>query len=243
MEMKKGWRGSLKGILSLWELLFPRRCKACGLPLLTAEHTLCTYCAVHFPLTGFALQEKNPIVRIFYGRVKIQFASALFFFEKGRPYQQVIHAIKYKGDVKLAYHMGLRLGESIKGSPFYESIDAIVPVPLHPGKFKKRGYNQSEEIAKGACEVLDIKLMDLLVRVEQSDSQTKKAKNQRTKNVAHAFEINSNDRLLINQNREAPLRILIIDDVITTGATLQACAKLLQERGCLVYIASLAYAL
>lgn len=243
MEMEKGWRGSLKVILSLWELLFPRRCKACELPLLTAEHTFCTYCAVHFPLTGFAQQEINTIVRLFYGRVPVQFASALFFFEKGRPYQHVIHAIKYRGDVELAYNMGLRLGESIKASPFYESIGAVVPVPLHPRKLKQRGYNQSEEIAKGVCKVLDIKLLHMLVRVEYSESQTRKAKLQRTKNVVHAFEMNSVDSIILNQDREVPLRVLLVDDVITTGATLEACAKILQKRGCLVYIATLAYAL
>lgn len=241
--MKQGWGSSLKGILSLWELLFPRRCKACKLPLLDAEHTFCTRCAVHFPLTGFAKLEGNPIVRIFYGRVRVQFASALFFFEKGRPYQQVIHAIKYQGDIQLARHMGVRLGESIQDSPYYPSLDAVMPVPLHPYKLKRRGYNQSEEIAKGVCQVLHLPLVNGIVRVEQAESQTKKAKFQRSKNVMHAFEMLPDDSVFLNQNMKRPLRILLVDDVITTGSTLEACAKLLQKRGCLVYIATLAYAL
>lgn len=238
----------MKGLLSWWDLLFPQRCRACDLPLLRGEETFCTRCAIRFPLTVFFEQPKNPIVRIFYGKVKIKFAGSLFFFEKGRPYQNVIHALKYKGDAALAHTLGIWVGERILDSPYFEKMDAVVPVPLHEKRIKMRGYNQSEEVAKGIASVLQIPVWNALVRWEQTDSQTRKAKRQRANNVSHAFGLNPDDKQFfenetLNGASPLPIRLLLVDDVITTGATLEACAKQLNKRNCEIYIATLAYAL
>ena len=134
-------------------LFFPNLCSACGNRLIKGESILCSDCLYHLPRTGFHLKSENPTEELFRGLVHIEQATSFFFFSKGSKYRKLIHAFKYKGQRKIARVLGLHFGTELKNSQ-YNSVDLIVPVPLHPVKERKRGYNQSEMIVDGMQETL-----------------------------------------------------------------------------------------
>lgn len=218
-------------------LFFPLNCAVCENYLLKNEKVICTSCIFHLPKTNFHFQKNNPISEIFWGRVKINHATAFFTFKKGSQYQKLIHKLKYKGQAEIGIELGKYFGNSLMDSEYYRDIDAIIPVPLHPKKKKIRTYNQSEMIAKGMAEVMNSELiLDVLVRNIHSESQTKKDKIERWLNVKNAFGLKSSKRI---ENKH----ILLIDDVVTTGSTLEACVeKLLEVDHIKVSIACLAQA-
>jgi ComF family protein len=187
--------------------------------------------------TNFHLEKDNPVSQIFWGRVKIEHALSFYYFIKGGILQKLVHEIKYRGAKELAYELGKESAYVLKESDFFSKIDYLCPVPLHKQKEKKRGYNQSEWIARGLSEVLNIPVeKNILKRKIYTSTQTKKNRQQRWENVKDAFDIGEKHKL-------EKKHILIVDDVLTTGATLEACAQnILEIDGVKVSIFTLAFA-
>ncbi|MCA1758455.1 MAG: double zinc ribbon domain-containing protein, partial [Bacteroidales bacterium] len=140
------------GLTNLLELFFPTLCVACGNRLVTQEKFLCIGCWHDLPVTNFHFNAENKVAQLFWGRVKLEYATAFFAYNKGSNYQNLIHFIKYKGMKELGFEAGSRFGTALMASPYFSTVDFVVPVPLHPKKQKIRGYNQSEWIAKGISE-------------------------------------------------------------------------------------------
>ena len=213
----------MKLLKHLINLLFPRTCAACGNLLLEGEDSVCTTCRFLLPKTSYELNPDNPLAQSFYGRVRFHAVTACFFFAKTGKVQHLIHQLKYKGNKDAGVFLGQQLGESIKTAPLFQGIDYLIPVPLHPKREKKRGYNQSLMIAKGINEVTGIPIGDkYLVRAVNTATQTKKSAEERFQNVKDIFEVRFADEL-------KGKHVLLIDDVLTTGATLESCAHQLEN--------------
>ncbi len=228
---------SLKYLNDFAELFFPRLCACCSGKLLTGETNICTYCISHFPKTHFLFEKDNKIEQLFWGRVKIERATSFLFFTKGSSYQQLLHHIKYNGMKELARTLGRHFGADLFIAPHFSSVDCIIPVPLHPRKHKKRGYNQCDWIAFGLSDILTRPVIaNNLKRIRNTDTQTRKNRYERWENVEGIFET-------VNTEELKHRHVLLIDDVLTTGATLEAAATaLLKVEGVKVSIATLAFA-
>jgi len=225
----------LKVLSNFLALFYPRTCHSCGESLVLNEHCICTGCRIKLPFTFFSKEKENKLTEFFWGRIKIETGAALFFFQKGGKVQHLVHQFKYKGHREIGLLLGMMLGAELKNSPFYQGIDVIVPVPLHPAKIKTRGFNQSEVFGEGVAKELGIKqVANGLLRVVPTGTQTRKTRFKRWENVKTVFEI-SNPGQFENKN------ILLVDDVVTTGSTLEACAqKLLQINGTKLWLATIA---
>ncbi len=222
----------------LLHLLFPPACAACGETLLEGENCLCLSCLADLPRTQFHREAENPVSRIFWGRAPIFRATSLFFFTKGSKYQRMMHCFKYDGGKEIGLILGQALGHDLSSVPDFSDIQAVLPVPLHPGKQKKRGYNQSEWIAKGVAHGLQTRVETrALLRVRASETQTRKSRFDRWTNVKDIFSLGETAHTLENAH------LLLVDDVLTTGATLEACVHVLEEiPGVRISIATLATA-
>ncbi len=200
------------------------------------EKVLCLSCLAALPRTAFHHISDNEVARIFWGRVPLANATSFIYFSKDSEYRNLLHAMKYKGQYNAAIEMGRLFGLELRNTPF-ATADIIHPVPLHHRKLKKRGYNQSEYIARGLSAALNIPVHSSLVkRIAETPTQTRKARYERWENVRNAFKIIDADSL-------ADKHVLLVDDVITTGATIEACAQaLLSVSGLTLSVASLAYA-
>lgn len=222
--------------VDLFQLLFPNLCDACGQSLIKTEHFICLNCLCDLPYTDFHLFSNNQVARQFWGRIPFAYATAMFYFRKGGKVQQVLHSLKYRGKADLGVLLGEMLAvRMIKGHcPIF---DLILAVPLHRKKEKLRGYNQSQCIAEGLGSTLGISVIkDVLVKKKATSSQTKKGRFDRFENLKQAFDVN-NAAMLQNKH------VLLVDDVITTGATLEACALVLMAAGVkTISIAAVAYA-
>jgi len=218
-------------------LIFPHLCAGCGRSLVKGEEYICFHCLVDMPRTNFHTIPDNPLEKIFWGRVKIERATSWFFFRKGSDYQKILHHLKYKGMREIGVEMGHNFAAELKDSGFFDGIDCIVPVPLHPKKEKQRGYNQSQAIAEGISSILSIIIeRDILIRRYYTESQTKKGRFERWENVSDLFEVKP-------EGYFAGKHVLLVDDVVTTGSTLEACAqKILECKGAKVSIATLGFA-
>lgn len=202
----------------LTELLFPSLCVVCGDRLIEQEQWICLNCLHHIPRTNFHLSADNPVAQIFYGRVPIEYATSFFYFSKGSQYQTLLHSLKYKGMKELGAEIGKHFGIDLMQSPGFSSVDIICPVPLHPSKEKKRGYNQSWWIASGIAKQMNKELdAQNLKRVTATETQTRKSRFERWQNVEGIFELS-------NPETFEGKHILLVDDVVTTGSTLEACA-------------------
>jgi ComF family protein len=226
-----------QGIKDLTELFFPKLCITCGDRLVSQEKYLCMNCWLDLPLTNFHLNSENKVAQLFWGRVEIENASAYFGYKKGSRYQHLIHFVKYKGLKELGFETGRRFGFQLLNAPGFAEVDLIVPVPLHPEKFKKRGFNQSEWIARGMAESMKRELScENLFREVHTSTQTRKNRFERWQNVEGIFGVKDIDQF-------HGKHILLIDDVVTTGSTLEACAfQLLKIDKTKVSIATLAFA-
>ncbi|MDX2443468.1 MAG: ComF family protein [Bacteroidales bacterium] len=219
------------------DLFYPRTCPSCGVSLMHGEKLMCTDCLIHLPKSNYHRFAENPVAKVFWGRTKIEMASALYVFEKGSKYQKLIHKMKYKGHKDIGIELGKMFGEDLSNTSF-KFIDTIIPVPLHPRKLRKRGFNQAELIARGLGESLE-KPVDSnnLYRKVANPTQTKKNRIERWENVSGIFDVKSPGEI---ENKH----ILLVDDVLTTGSTLEACASAFTNiPGIKVSIVVLAYAL
>lgn len=223
-------------ISDFFSLFFPHLCAACRRVLYRGETQLCLNCVYHLPETGFHQTEGNPLEQKFWGRVHGIRASAYYHFSRGEKVQRIIHEIKYKGNQDLAFFLGKMYGLKLKNQPPFSDSIMVVPVPLHADRKQQRGFNQSEVFGQGLGESMGIPCIEILERKLASETQTRKTREKRWENVKDIFSINSG----IPKNRTGSL--LLVDDVVTTGATLEACARVLkQETGCSINIGALAF--
>ncbi len=229
-------------LYDLWDdfisLLFPRLCYGCGNHLLRNETHICTECYVVIPRTNYHFEEVNPVAQLFWGRCHIEKAAAFSFYNKGSRIRNLIHNLKYKGIDEIGYELGRIYGLSLNSSDFTNDVDIILPVPLHPEKKRIRGFNQSEIISNGIADVTGLPVDTLsLTRVAISATQTKRSRYDRWTNVEGIFRV-QDPGLLKGKH------VLLVDDVITTGSTIEACAsELLKVEGVKVSVVALAFAI
>lgn len=221
----------------LLNLIFPKICMTCGHDLLKHETSICRFCIEHLPYTHFHEKQNNKIEQLFWGRIDIERATALLTYTKGGNVQKILKAIKYRDQKELAIKMGELFGKHLLKSNWLNGIDLIIPVPLHPKKLKERGYNQSELLAKGISNATGLSInTNTLKRIVHTSTQTKKNRYDRFLNIDGVFSLGETEQQVFNH-------ILLVDDVITTGSTLEGCAKMLKQiHGARVSIATLAYA-
>ena len=206
------------------DLISPRMCVVCGSRLAVTEETLCSKCYLHLPRTDFRNNlYENVMAKLFWGRIAIEKADALFFYEPHAETAHILYELKYKNHPEIGVVMGRMMAKELMRSGLYEGIDAIVPVPLAKKRERERGYNQSLELAKGVSEVTGLPIADkVVVRTKFVGSQTQRGRWERNENVENVFELVDGDS--INGKH-----LLLIDDVVTTGATIIACAQELQK--------------
>lgn len=203
---------------SVLHLLFPHICTGCGSDLPGEETSLCMRCMDAMPETNFEKHSGNPVEKIFWGRLPLTAASAQYYFTKESLMQHLMHRFKYKGDLDLGLQLGKLMGEQLKRSGRF-AADALVPLPLFPAKEKRRGYNQSTVLCQGMATMMGIPVWDdLITRPEHTETQTRKGRVERWKNIEGKFFLRKPDKI---RNR----KILLVDDVITTGATIEACGS------------------
>jgi len=208
---------------SLLSILFPRSCVVCGGSLGKGEEVICTMCNTLMPRTNYHLQKDNEIEQRFWGKTVIEKATSYFFYTKGSDYRNILFKLKYHNYKELGEVMGRYLAKELLETDFLKDIDLIVPVPLHPKKRKIRGYNQSEWIALGISNAADIPIdTSSLERLINNNTQTRKSVFERWENVRDVFSVVSAEKL-------EGKHILLVDDVLTTGATLLSCAIALIE--------------
>lgn len=226
-----------QGVADVTELFFPKLCNTCNARLLSQETYLCLNCWQDLPTTNFHTDPDNKVARLFWGRVVIENATSFFAYKKGSKYQHLIHAIKYRGLKELGFESGQRFASALMDSKGFSALDIIVPVPLHPGKEKKRGFNQSDHIAEGMGNILNKPISKgNMYRCTDTATQTNKNRFERWQNVEGIFDLKNPDEFIGKH-------ILLVDDVITTGSTLEACAyHLLKLKNTKVSIATLAFA-
>ena len=227
----------MQWLIDFLMLFFPSNCLVCRKRLHAPRDILCLECEINMPKTGYVECDNNPVSEIFWGRVPVRAGTALFRFEKGSAYQALLHDLKYRGNRKAGLYLGRLLGQELKYSIFSD-CDLIIPVPLHRRRMKQRGFNQSEIIARGASEITGIPVFSHLIeRKKSSRSQTAMSRQERFENMASAFTLCGYDQDLHEK------KILIIDDVITTGATLEACSQVLFSNfTCEIYTATVSCA-
>lgn len=205
------------------DLISPRLCVVCGNRLAVTEETLCSKCYLHLPRTDFANDlYENVMAKLFWGQIKLEKATALFYYEPHAETAQILYELKYKNHPEIGMVMGRMMAKELMKSGLFEDIDALVPVPLAKKREHERGYNQSLELAKGVSEVTGLPIANLVIRrTKFVGSQTKRGRWERNENVEHVFE-------LVDDNI-SDQHLLLIDDVVTTGATVIACAKEMQK--------------
>lgn len=202
----------------LAHLFFPRRCVACGRCLEEGEEVLCLRCNMDMPRTNWHLEKDNPVERLFWGKFPLERATSYFFYHKGSDFRRILHLLKYEGREDIGRTMGRFMAGEMMASGFFDGMDFIVPVPLHPRKQRMRGYNQSERLAEGIAEVTGIAIdAHALCRRMYSQTQTRKSAYERWENVSGIFEVK-------HPEAYAGKHILLVDDVLTTGSTITACA-------------------
>ena len=216
--------------ISFWhrllDLISPRLCVVCGHRLSVSEEILCTRCLLHLPRTGFHLNAyENEMAKLFWGQIPVERATAFFYYEAHADAANIIYELKYKNHPEIGEEVGRMFAKEIKPSGFFDGIDGIIAVPLAKKRQQQRGYNQSEEIAQGVSEITGLPILKKVVRRTVFEgSQTNKGRWERHDNVEHVFE-------LIDAKAVSGRHLLLIDDVVTTGATCLACAKALCQAG------------
>jgi len=219
-------------------LFFPTLCAACNGKLVRSEVAICTGCLLECPRT-FDQQNPvdNPLAKVFWGRIQLQGAAACFVFTKGGKVQELIHNLKYNARIDAGVVAGKLFGIEIKDLSPFNTIDAVIPVPLHKDKLRKRGYNQAAAFGEGLAMALGVVQYEHgIIRISATETQTKKNRTERWDNVEDIFTLNKK----INLKGK---HVLLVDDVVTTGATVEACAiPILELEGTKVSLVSLSAA-
>ena len=218
-------------------LFYPSLCLACERKDVSRKQILCVRCEDKLPRTNYQQFKENEFTQKFWGRIPLETASSLYFFEKESKAQKLIHNLKYKGKQKVGIMLGQVLGRLLKESSHYQDIDVIIPIPLHRKKERQRGFNQSDVFAQGLSEGMEIPWQrDVLIRTKYTATQTKKSRKERFENVIEAFHI-------LNPEKIEGKHVLLVDDVLTTGATLEAGAvKILEVPNTKISFATIAFA-
>ena len=221
---------------SLLHLAFPHVCECCGTDNLQAEHLLCLRCLSALPTTNFHLHVNNPVEKIFWGRIALTCATAQYYFTKESMIQHLMHQFKYKGNKEVGIYLGKLMGWAMAESKRFLSVDALIPLPLHESKEHKRGYNQAALLCEGISAVLNKPVLKNIVsRPEKTETQTRKSRIQRWQNMEGKFELTAASTI---ENKH----LLLIDDVVTTGATLEACGReILKAKNVQLSIATLCF--
>ena len=208
----------------LLDVVMPRTCAICGGRLTVGESVICSVCHLHLPMTGHEQSPlDNPLARLFWGQFPIERAAAFFYFEPHAAPSRIIYDMKYHDHPEIAHDMGMLAARHFAPSGFFDGIEAIIPLPITRKRQWQRGYNQSSEIARGVSSVTGIPILKNVVRrTKFSQSQTTQRGQERLKNVEDAF-------LLTDPQRIAGRHILLIDDIVTTGATVIACGRELSK--------------
>lgn len=210
---------------SFADLIYPRACEACSNPLLTHESVLCLPCEESLPEVPFEAGTDNPVYQTFSGRLPLVFAHTFLHFSRGSLTQVLMHRFKYKSHPHIGAYLGKKFAFRLMKHPEISTVDALLPVPLHPTKEKKRGFNQSAIICRGMASVLHLPVeKNLMERLIPSDSQTLKNRRERWHNVSEIFKVKQPEHI-------KGKHILLVDDTLTTGATLEACGQKCLEAG------------
>jgi ComF family protein len=222
---------------SIINLFFPKVCSGCSSFLLSNENVICTVCRHDIPLTNHHLNPENDAFKKFYGRIPVIHTSALFYFHKKGIAQELIHNLKYKGHEEIGAILGEWYAEDLKTITLLQTVDEIIPVPLHRKKLKERGYNQVTAFGEALSTSLNLDYNDsLLIRNVYSKTQSKKNLLGRTEGIETIFDVSFTEK---DHNKH----FLLIDDVITTGSTLEACSRaLLKIPGAKISIVCMAMA-
>lgn len=222
---------------ALTQLFYPHQCAGCGSDTISSDRILCATCTTALPETGFAEIPGNPVERIFYGRIPLIAAHSQYYFSAGSLIQRLVHQLKYQNGIDQGLLLGKLTAYSLLESGRFSNLDGIIPLPMYPDKQQLRGYNQARVIADGMAEVLSIPVVDgILIRQRYTETQTKKHRTSRWENVRNSFAITDPSAI---QNQHW----LLVDDVVTTGATLEAAgAVLLEQPQVQLSVATLMYA-
>lgn len=205
---------------ALLNFFFPRYCPICGEILYHPQMVLCVSCDIKLPRTRQHLQPDNEMEKMFWGKIPLARAASYFYYSRGSQNDRIIHQFKYRGQKELARQIARMAACELQPSGFFQGIDYLIPVPLHPEREKQRGYNQSEWLAKGLSDITGIPVCTHWVeRTLSTETQTRKSAYERRHNMQHVFS------LLANPAELSGKHLLLIDDVLTTGATLTACAE------------------
>lgn len=219
-------------------LYFPKNCPACGRPLKLFGANICGRCSQNLPETHFFEARGNPIEKIFYGRLPINAGAAAWYFHKNSALQALLFQLKYKSNKEVGLFIGKQMGAFLAASERFASIDALIPVPLHPQALSKRGFNQAAIICEGIGQVWHKPVLTgAIARTKHTPTQTKQTRAERWDNMENAFTIQDSASI-------KGKHLLLVDDVITTGATIEACGKtLLTIESARVSVAAAAYPL
>ena len=222
---------------SILHLCYPAYCKGCGTVIKNPTIPLCVICRFDLPLFEASSIVENEVAKTFWGRIPAQWASCFLQMKRGNSARHYLHELKYNGNKTLGVYLAKRFAEGLKQKNPTLKIDVVIPMPLHPKKQAKRGYNQCQPIADGICEVFNCERLDqVIIKTKNLSSQTSKSRLERWKNIAGSFKCIAPDQL-VNK------KVLLIDDVITTGATMEACAlSIIHIKGIELSLAALAYA-
>ncbi len=223
-------------IKDLLHVFFPHICTGCGSDVISSENMLCLRCMADLPITNFADQPGNPVEQKFYGRMPVRNATSSYYFAKNSILENLIYQLKYRGNKDIGFYLGKMMGEHLLQSPRFQSIDAIIPLPLNKRREKMRGYNQAAFIANGISTVWDKPVWESeVIRKVYTETQTKRDRISRWENMKNVFAI-ANPEMLRAKH------LLLVDDVITTGASLEACGmEMLKVEGVTISVATLAY--
>jgi ComF family protein len=221
---------------SLLHFFFPHICEGCGTDIISREHYLCVQCLNRLPLTDYHLYAGNPVEKVFWGRIPLAGATAQYYFTKHSLIQQLMHQVKYKGNKELAFYLGKIMGQQLAASNRFIYTDGLIPLPHFPDKEKKRGFNQATVLSQGIASVLNKPVLnDVVCRSIHTETQTKKNRIERWQNMENGFA-------LIHGQAIENKHVVLVDDVITTGATLEACGRvILQVDTARLSIASLCF--
>lgn len=226
-----------KTAFDLLHFFYPHTCAGCGEALPSTTQSICVDCLIQLPETRFQHSAGNPVERLFYGRIKLRTAMASYFFSKKQALRHIIHAFKYEQNKEVCIQMGKLMGEHIKNCERMLPIDYLIPIPIHDSRAKKRGYNQALLLCEGIEHTTGIPILaNIVQRARATETQTRKGRSARWENVEDGFYIG--EEKLLQQKH-----LLLIDDVITTGATLEACGSvILKAQPASLSIAALAWA-